>query len=234
MRRLPIIAVWLLLGHALVLALFWGLLQVPESSIGMLTLSGLLGVMIVATAGTVHAGAVNAWRADGPVSRALLAGTRHVPAFLLSLTLFGLVWLATNGALEWHARLAGQMDAAVIAQTGRTNTSWMHGAIFWAVQFIRWSLGLSLALSLFAALVRIGLRGAGRTAWVRAALTPGRWLVLTFWFVLLIAIPWQVVYWRPARLGLGVEPWFVAAKLGSIAVAMAIGWALMLRSAARE
>ncbi len=34
---------------------------------------------------------------------------------------------------------------------------------------------------------------------------------------------------RPAKLGLAAEPWFVAAKLSAIAVAMTVGWALVLR-----
>ena len=59
---------------------------------------------------------------------------------------------------------------------------------------------------------------------------PSRWLTITFWFVLLVAIPWHLVDWRPARLSLGVEPWFVGAKLTAIAVAMAVGWALVLRA----
>jgi len=38
-RRLPLIAGWLIAGHAAAAGLFWALLQVPESSSLMLALS---------------------------------------------------------------------------------------------------------------------------------------------------------------------------------------------------
>jgi hypothetical protein len=41
------------------------------------------------------------------------------------------------------------------------------------------------------------------------------------------------VQWRPAGLSLGLEAWFVAAKLSLVATLMSIGWALVLREGQR-
>ncbi len=232
-RRLAVIATWLLAGHALLLALFWGLLNVPESSAWMLALSAAVAIVLIVAAGALHAGAALAWQHDGPVERALLAGTRHVPAFLLATLLFWAIWWATAQALEWHARLSGQMDAWFIARTGRPDTAWLHALVFWTIQFVRWSIGLTLALSFLGAFVGRGVRTLRSTGWLTSALHPRRWLMVTFWLVLLIAIPWQAVDWRPRQISLVLEPWFVAAKLGAIAIAASVGWALMLRVCAR-
>jgi hypothetical protein len=231
--RLAVIAGWLLAGHALLLALFWGLLHIPESSIWMLALSAVAVVLLVAGAAGVHAGALAAWQQDGPIRRTLLTGIRHAPAFLAATLLFWAIWLATAHALDWHAEVAGQIDAIHIVRTGSPGTDWLHAIVFWTVQFVRWPLGLTLALTLFAALIRGGAAALRGTGWLRAALRPTRWLAVAFWLVLLIALPLQAVDWRPQPLALVLEPWFVAAKLGLIAAAAALGWALVLRTCAR-
>lgn len=228
--RLTLISLWLLLGHAAWLAIFWGLLQVPESSVWTLALSSLLVVTLVVLAAGLHAGASAAWRPGISVGEALAGGSRRLHATVLAAAVFGLLWWATAAVLAWHGNVAGQIDALYIARTGRSNTGWIHGAMFWIVMFARWTIGLTLAVSLLAALVGADGRQRGAAGWLRAALVPRRWLTLTFWLVLLIAVPWQFVSWRPARLSLGLEPWFVAAKLGLIAVSMSAGWALVLRA----
>lgn len=228
-RRLSIIAAWLLAGHALLLGLFWGLLNVPESSAWMLGLSALTALALIVAAGTLHAGAAVAWQPQAPVRRALLSGTRHVPAFLLATLLFWVFWWATAHALAWHARLSGQIDAWYIAQTGSPGTSWLHAIVFWSIQFLRWPIGLTLAVSLLTALVHPGIRPLRSASWLATALHPRRWLTVTFWLVLLIALPWQAIDWRPRHLSLALEPWFVTAKLGAVALAASFGWALILR-----
>ena len=232
-RRLPTVALWLLAGHILLLALFWALLQVPESSIWMLGVSAALVLALTIVAGAVHGGAVVAWTSERPVGPSLLSGVRLVPAFLAGITLFVAIWFATAHLLHWHSHVAGQIDAWIIAKTGRTNTAWLHRSIFWIVQFLRWTMGLTLSLSLVASFARVAPPSARRSAWLRSAARPSRWLEVTFWFVLLIAIPWQFAYWRPARLPLAAEPWFVGAKLATIALAMSVGWALVLRAVTR-
>lgn len=231
--RLAVIASWLLVGHLLLFAIFWGLLNIPESSALMLGLSALTVVVLIAGTAAIHAGAVAAWQHENGLLRTLLTGIRYAPAFLLATLLFWAIWFVTGRLLAWHAGIAGQIDAMVIVRTGSPQTGWLHAIVFWALQFVRWPLGLTVSLTLLASLMRGGFGVLRDARWLRAALRPTRWLLVTLWLVLLIVLPLQAVDWRPAGLGVSLEPWFVAAKLGSIAVAAAVGWALILRTAAR-
>ncbi len=227
--RLAIITAWLLAGHALWLAIFWGLLQVPESSVWMLALSAGLALALIVVAGSLLAGASAAWDLGRPPAPALLSGVRYLPAALTAALLFGAIWWLTGVVFDWHTGIAGQIDAWYIARTGRPNTRWIHFAIFWATMFVRWTAGLTLSLTLLGATVAVGAKTLKSGAWLRSAAVPARWLAVTFWFVLLVAIPWHLVDWRPAKLSLAAEPWFVGLKLAAIAVAMAVGWALVRR-----
>lgn len=232
-RRLALITAWLLCGAAVWLATFWGLLHVPESSVWMLALSAVLALMLVAIAGAVLAGATAAWDLERPPTRALSRGVRHIPAAVAAGLLFGAIWWVTGVVFDWHSSIAGQIDAWVIARTGRPNARGIHFAIFWLTMTVRWALGLTLASALLASLVSAGRATVTQADWLVSALVPSRWLAVTFWFVLLVAIPWHLVDWRPATLSLAAEPWFVAAKLSAIAVAMTLGWALVLRGGHR-
>jgi len=232
-RRLALISAWLLVGSATWFAIFWGLLHVPESSVWMLALSAVLALALVVVAGAVLAGASAAWDLARPPAHGLRAGVRTVPAALAAALLFGAIWWLTGLVFEWHTGIAGQIDAWVIARTGRPNARWIHFTIFWVTVWIRWSIGLALASSLLGALTTPGTSALRDGAWLRSGLSAARWLTITFWFVLLVAIPWHLVDWRPVKLSLGVEPWFVGAKLAAIAVAMAAGWALVLRAGHR-
>lgn len=229
-RRLAIVSAFVLVGQAAWLAIFWGLLHVPESSVWTLALSATLAAVLVALGGTVVAGTSAGWDLSRPAAPALGRGFALAPAALTAALLFGAIWWLTGALYDWHAGVAGQIDAWYIARTGRSNTRAIHFVVFWVTTLLRWSIGLSLSTSLLASLVTTGRSTLGHTGWLRSALAPSRWLAVTFWFVLLVAIPWHVVDWRPARLSLAAEPWFVAAKLGAIAVAMAVGWALVLRA----
>jgi len=232
--RLAVIASWLLGGHLVLLAIFWGLLTVPESSVLMLGLSAVAVVALVVVAATIHAGAMAAWQHENGLVRTLLTGIRHAPAFLLAAFLFWVIWVVTGWLLAWHASVAGQIDAMLIVRTGSPRTGWLHALVFWGLQFVRWPLALTLSLTLLSAVVRGGFGALRDTRWLRSALRPARWLLITVWLLLLIVLPWQSVDWRPAGLALALEPWFVAVKLGLIAVAAAVGWALILRIAARD
>ena len=196
----------------------------------MLALSALLVVVLVLLAASLHAGALAAWDERRPTGPALLSGVRHVVPCLLATVLFGLIWWMGGGLLEWHARVSGEIDAAFIARTGRANTAWIHSAIVWTVTLVRWSLGLTLAVSLLGALVAGGVGAAASVGWLREAFRPRRVVTVTACFALLVALPWSVLEWRPKTLGLGVEPWFVGAKLLVLASAMAAGWSLVLRA----
>jgi hypothetical protein len=228
-RRLGIVTLWLLLGHAVAFGFWWTLLQVPESSTLMLAVSTLLALLAILVAAAAQSGAMGAWDLRVSVGRGLAAGARRASMALLAAAVFGLTWWLTGHALEWHARMSGEIDAALIARTGSPNTAWLHATLRWLIVFFRWAVGLSLAVSLLGALVADGLAALRRSDWYRRALRPRQLARITCWFVLLDALPWRHVYWRPAHLSLTLEPWFVGAKLAIVAVLMTVGWALILR-----
>src|SRR5262249_730224 len=123
----------------------------------------------------------------------------------------------------------GQLDAWIIARTGKSDTARLHASILWLLWFFRWGLGLTLALSLAAWAARDGLRTLASVRWLASGLNPKRWLGVTALVGIGIAVPWHQVYWRPEKLSVGAEPWFVGAKLTAIVVVMALAYALTLR-----
>ena len=145
-RRVAIISAWLLVGSAAWFAIFCGLLHVPESSVWMLALSAVLALALVVVAGAVLAGASAAWDLARPPAHGLRAGVRTVPAALAAALLFGAIWWLTGLLFAWHTGIAGQIDAWVIARTGRPNARWIHFTIFWVTLWVRWSIGLDAGL----------------------------------------------------------------------------------------
>jgi hypothetical protein len=228
-RRLLLIAIWLIAGHAAAAGLFWVLLQVPESSSPMLVVSATLAALAVLAAIWTIGGALAAWRPEATPGRAMAGGLRHIVAVVLGAVLFALVWWLTERADLWHAQYGGQIDAWIIARTGKSETARLHGAIFWTLWFLRWGLGLTIALSLSAWAVRDGIRTLGSVRWLTRALNPMRWLPVTALVGLGIALPWHHVYWRPEKISIGAEPFFVSVKLAVIAIVATIAWALTLR-----
>ena len=229
MRRLLTVAAWLIVGHALAGGLFWELLQVPESSIAALALSAFIALLLIVLLAWVHGGALAASRPEAAAGSALRKGLLELPAVALGALLFLAVWWLTMRAASWHTAYAGQIDAWIIARSGKSDTARLHAGILWAIWFLRWGLGLTLALSLAAWSARDGVAALKRTRWVASALHPVRWLAVTALVGLMLAIPWHYVYWRPTVLSINAEPWFVAAKLAAMVVLAALGWALVLR-----
>ena len=136
-----------------------------------------------------------------------------MPLSSLGALVFALVWWLTGKGASWHAQYGGQLDAWIIARTGKSETARLHSAIFWLLWFLRWGLGLTIALSMAAWVVRDGVRALGSVRWLASALNPLRWLGVTALVGLGIALPWHHVYWRPEKISIGAEPWFVTAKL---------------------
>lgn len=92
-----------------------------------------------------------------------------------------------------------------------------------------------LALSLIAGVMAIGWSALGQAAWLRRALRPRALAVATFWFVLLIALPWMyLVPWRPKQMpASSAEFAFIVAKLSVTTILAAIGAALIANEASR-
>ncbi len=227
-RRLVFVTIWLLAGNALAAALFWLLLRVPESSALTLMLSVLVLVACGLVFAWVHGTALAAWRSGASFGGTAARGWTTVPAVVLGVLLFLACWWVTARASGWHAAYAGQIDAWIIARSGRSDTAWLHRATDGAIWLLRWGIGLTLSLSLSAWALGGGAAVA-RGAWVRFALDPRRWVAVALLVGLAIVLPWHWAYWRPRDLSLTLEPWFVAAKLGALAVLAAVAWALALR-----
>jgi hypothetical protein len=228
-RRLPLVALWIAVGYGVAAGLFWGLLQVPESSVWMLGLSANLVVATFIALLWVTGGVLLAWHPQITPIRAFVSGLSASVAVAAGALLFGAIWWATLAALTWHAAHAGEIDAVIIARTGALNTAWLHRTIVWTIWILRWGPGFTLALSLAAWIAARGTAAIGAAGWVLTGCHPKRWTVVLALSTLCFMLPWRFVYWRPEHLTLSTEPWFVGAKLGAMALLAAIAWALMIR-----
>jgi hypothetical protein len=228
-RRLPLVALWIGAGYGVAAGLFWGLLQVPESSAWMLALSASLVLATVVALLWVTGGVLLAWHPQITPIRAFAAGLSASVAVAAGALLFGAIWWATRAALAWHAAHSGEIDAVIIARTGASNTAWLHRTIVWTIWLLRWGPGLTLALSLAAWIAAGGTVAIAAASWVRSAFHPKRWAVVLALVALCFMLPWRFVYWRPPHLSLAAEPWFVGAKLGGMALLAAAAWALIIR-----
>ena len=231
-RRLAVAMAWVLLGEAIASALFWTLLGVPESSGWTLGFSVLLSLLILAAVLWTIAGVFALWRRpEAAVLMALRGALQHAIYVAAGALLFFVVWWATARAIAWHQSYAGQIDAWIIARSGRSETKLLHDGIEWFIWALRWGIGLTLALSLVADLVANGWPAFGQARWVGRAFHPKRWLSVALLVGLTQLLPWHYVGWRPQRMSLGLEPWFVGAKLTAMAIIHAAGATLMVRLA---
>jgi hypothetical protein len=233
--RLAAITLWLLAGHALVAGAMWGFLLIPESNVGMLLLSLTTALVIVGAAGIVENAALLAWSGDYVSGAAGLRARlgdawRRLPAFLAGLAVFGALWWTTGRIDSWWTAHRGEIDAWLLVTLAITDASALHTALRAIVWVIRYVLGLSLALSL----VRRGTGAFPRPEWLVEALRPRRLAAIALCLLAFVVLPWRFAGWRPAGLpATWVEALFVAAKLGAIVLAVHVGWALVLWTAAR-
>jgi len=228
-RRLSFVTAWLAAGHALLFALFWLLLLVPESNVTMLVSSALIVALLALVFGIVEGGALAAWetgtRARDLPRRSLAA----LPGVWLGAIVFAAVWMLTSRAGAWWQDHRGEIDAWLMAQFGSPETARLHAAAGWVFAFTAYVLGLSLALALGIAVVRNGARAVATAAWLRDAFAARRLLMLTGILVVFLWLPWQGVAWRPAWLSPNwQETVFVTAKLGVLFLVANVGWALVL------
>jgi hypothetical protein len=228
-RRLPLLALWIAAGYGVAAGLFWGLLQVPESSAWMLGLSACLVLAILVALLWVTGGLLLAWHPQITPMCAFISGLSASLAVAAGALFFGAIWWATHAALTWHGAHAGEIDAVIMARSGASNTAWLHRTIVWTIWILRWGPGFTLALSLAAWIAARGTAAIGAAGWIRAGVHPKRWTLILALAALCFMLPWRFVYWRPAHLSVTTEPWFVGAKLGAMALLAAIAWALMIR-----
>ncbi|HEY3380904.1 MAG TPA: hypothetical protein VGK32_04005 [Vicinamibacterales bacterium] len=233
MSRLIAVVGWLAVGHAALFGVFWTLLQVPESNVLMLAASALLTVALVVLAAWIEGVGLNAWRAEGGLLHSARDGWRTIPAVLVGLLLFCVIWWLCGWMGAWWTAHRGETDAWLMLHFGWTRTTAVHRGIDWFLIFIRYALGTSLALGLGWQIIVNGFHSIVSTGWLRAAFSPRQLALIVFSMTVFVWLPWQAAYWRPAWLAPDwQEPGFAAVKLGMIYLVANLGWALVLGAVA--
>jgi hypothetical protein len=228
-RRGTVITWWLLVGHAVLGGLYYGLLNVPESSVWMLGVSAILSLAIVALGFWMHLGAIAGWQSPHAPFRAMCGAWRHMGTAIPAVVLLGVAWWATARADAWHAAHRGEIDAVLMARFNWAETAWVHRGWEWLLFVLRNALALSLVLAWVVAGMTGGIRALARPRWIVRGLDPRAWGSILAAELLLIVLPWHFVFWRPASLPpTRAEMLFVGAKLAAITIAAAVGWAIVL------
>ena len=235
LRRLVAVVCWLFLGHLALGGLYWLLLIVPESNVLALSTSFLLAVVLLIGACVVDVTGLLWLRPDWRWRQALMRSLRVLPAFILATIVFlAIFWIVAAMELRYEAR-TGELDAWLIAKFNWTRTAWLHRVISYALDALRYVLGLSLAVSLVAFAAVEGFADIFRLRWLWRALSPGQLAIVTIAVAGLFWLPWQYIFWRPATIPPNtVELLFNGAKLVIFGVLANLGVALLLWAPQRK
>ncbi len=225
----------LLVGHASLFVIYWGLLNVPESNLGALAVSALAAVVLLVGVAAVEAHAVLTIGSDLGWRQRQRQAFLCVGAFVAAL----LIWLVFASAAYrlagWHAAHRGEIDAWFIATFNATRTAWVHVAMTVAGHLVRDVVGLSLAVAALVAGTLGGMKDVLRVRWLRQGFGWRHLLIVAGCAGLLIWLPWQASTWRPASLPpTHLQPAFAAVKLALIALITHGGWALIMWSTIRQ
>ncbi len=228
-RRLVAVLAWLLAGHAVLFGLFWSLVHVPDANTLMLGVTALTAVALVMTAAIVEVTAA-AWLWPGATFRTALAeGTRGLVPLAGAVAVFAACWwLASLLEAAFLAR-RGEIDAWFISTAGTTNTAWVARLVAALAFVVRWILGVAAAVAVVHAWLASRWAGLAGLHWVPRAVSRYQLGLTALAMVLLVALPWSAVYWRPPSIPpTSMQLLFVGAKLGIIAILMHVGWVLVL------
>lgn len=226
-RELAIAAVVVMAGGAMAGGLFWALLNVPESNALALAASAVLVVLAPLTA-WLAAGCSALILREGPRARLARRTLVSIPAFVVGLALFALLWWFTGAAGSWWQQHNGEIDAFVISRVGTARTAWLHSGSGWLLWFIRWALGTSIVVGLLASTTAGGVRALPRGLWL--AVRPLPLVATTVAGLLIVEVLWRLAEWTPSRMPpVSLEPLFVAVKLAVVYVAAAIVATMVLR-----
>ncbi len=232
LRFLAILA-WVAAGHAGVGALYWALLQVPESNVFMLGLSALIIAGGVALTGVVEIAGLLGWA--GRFRDAIAPSARKAAWLIPALLVVLVIWWSGTSLHEWYGRHATELDAWLMLKFRWTKTAWLHVSVGWAFWFLSYVVGLSVGLSLLSRVVRNGARELASARWIGQAFGWRQLLVLAVSILATMVIPWRYVYWRPDVLtATAAEPAFVAAKIGLLYLLACAGWTWVLRTIANR
>jgi hypothetical protein len=234
-KRGLVVTAWTVVGHSVLGALYWLLLQIPESNVVMLTASLLVVVLGIATAGIVEVAALAGLRPDARPAAAVALGLRRAAWVIVPLALFAAVWWLTGFAGAWLNAVRGEIDAWFIAKLGWTDVSWFHTSAAWAVWFVRYPFAVAVSVSLLASLADAGLGGLRGAGWLTRACHWRTVLVVTFALLVGFYLLWRfVVPWQPAGLPVSwIQPAFAGLKLLLVFLGMNAAWAIVLACAGR-
>ena len=230
-RTLASTTVAVLLGTAVVAALYWGFLNTPESTVAALALSLLLAVAAVTLAAATINVVLLAWT-EGPLSRALVRrAVRQLRAGVPPILFLAAAWWVVLRGEGWVELHSGEISAWLIVQFGWADVTWLFRAAALIGLWLRWAVVPLAALVWWRRILSGSWQPSG--AAIKEVVNPGRVLEATVIVCLLVWVPWQhLVPWRPAALTPGTpELVFVAAKLGLVALLSAIASTLVARAA---
>lgn len=232
--RFALATLWVLVGSALTAGVYWAFLITPESTVWMLVASALLAIVALAMAGLTASGAI-AIRSSGISMVSMRGAWRGMAGVIPVAVIAWIIWWMAAHAETWVALRSGQISAWFIARLGWDDVSWLFTGVRYAADWFRWVGAGLLGLSLIAGFVTTGWSTLGGAAWLARALQPRALVVSTFWFVLLIALPWiYLVPWRPKELpASSIEFAFIVAKLSASAILFAVGATLIAYEASR-
>jgi len=227
MIRLLRVMLWLSAGAVAVAGLYWAFLNTPESNTLMLAASALLTLITMLVAGVVVNSGIHLAAGDAfaPSIRRAPGG---LPWFAAALAIVALGWWAVLRGDAWVAAHQGEISAWFIANVGWSDLSRLFWAHPWISRWLRWIAIPLTALSLLAAWLRHGAGGVRQVRWWRRAWSIRAIAVSSLVFVLLFALPLQLLDWRPAMPPNWLEPTVAAARLAVVAICGALGAAILL------
>ena len=235
-KRASAILAWLVVGHAVLGALYWALLLVPESNVFMLATSLLLVLGMVWWLGLVEGVGLLAWRADDGLRASVAPAAKRVWLVVFPLVVFGVVWWMTGLASGSLDRNWSEIDAWILVKTGWTRFPILRSACEHVMAFVRYGLGASLALTLFVDLLRSGVGGLRSPSWLRRAFSWRQLLVIAAALVVGVLLPSHLAYWRWQPAGATAtwfEAVFAATKLSLLYLLANASWAATLRTVVR-
>jgi hypothetical protein len=218
---------WLLGGAVALTALYWLLLNTPDTNALALSASAALLLALLVVSAVVVNAAVLLSRGSR-LATAVARGLRGTPWFVATLVPLAVIWWAMNAADAWVSAHAGEINAWFIAQFGWADISPLLQAERWLVRWLGWVAAPLAGLSLLAALLDHGASGVIRDPWLVRAWHWRTLIVATLVFAVLIVAPWQLTAWRPRLPPTWVEPAVVALRLAVIAVLWSAGAALLV------
>jgi hypothetical protein len=232
-RRVLRVALLLGAGAGMVGALYWGFLNTPESRVPTLALSAILALLAVLLAAVLVNAAVLLALGHAARGAASIAARRvH-----WSLAAVAIVALAGWGATRWQRWIAdhsGEISAWFISTFDWSDATPLLQAATYLGRWVQWVLVPVAMVAAVACGLQQGARAVGSLSWIRAAWHWKPLLIATAAFVVLVALPLRLAFWRPAGLPPNwIEGAVAGLRLSLVAALIAIGAAVMVTIVAR-